>query len=163
MNRLSFILNWLFSVSRQQSVGAAILAVIITEFYAGKLDFCFIAMILLSAPMPSSPSSSRSRRLPCSGERTGGDGFGDDGVALFDVVNISGRPPPPARFVAPADGGDDDYDGASPSLSASSRSRSWLWSWGKRLMQSRLVASATAPETTSADDDDDPPDGDGVS
>jgi hypothetical protein len=37
-----------------------------------------------------------------------------------------------------------------------SRSRSW----GKRLMQSRLVASATAPETTSADDDDNRPDGD---
>ena len=28
-------------------------------------------------------------------------------------------------------------------------------------MQSRLVASATAPEMTSADDDDNPPDGDG--
>ena len=38
LNRLSFILNWLFSVSRQQSVGAASLAVIITQFYAGKLD-----------------------------------------------------------------------------------------------------------------------------
>ena len=29
-------------VSRQQSVGAASLAVIITQFYAGKLDCCFI-------------------------------------------------------------------------------------------------------------------------
>jgi hypothetical protein len=42
-------------------------------------------------PMPSSPSSARSRRLPCSGGGTGGDSFGDDGVALFDVVDISGR------------------------------------------------------------------------
>jgi len=34
--------------------------------------------------------------------------FGDGGVALFYVVDVSGRPPPPARFVAPADGGDND-------------------------------------------------------
>ena len=64
------ILNWLFLVSRQQSVGAASLAVIITQFYIGKLDCCFI-MIWLSAldagaaycrplPMLSSPSSARS-------------------------------------------------------------------------------------------------------
>ncbi len=48
LNWFSFILNWLFLVSRQQSVGAASLAVIITQFYAGKLDCCFI-MIWLSA------------------------------------------------------------------------------------------------------------------
>jgi len=32
----------------------------------------------------------------------------DGGVTLFDVVDVSGRPPPPSRFIAPADGGDDD-------------------------------------------------------
>jgi len=95
------ILNWLFLVSRQQSVGAASLAVIFTQFYAGKLDCCFIMIWLLALdagavychplPMPSLLSSARSRRLPCSGGRTGGDGFGDDGVALFDVVDVSGR------------------------------------------------------------------------
>ena len=67
---LSFILNWLFLVSQQQSVGAASLAVIITQFYAGKFDCCFIMIWLLALdagaaycrplPMPSSPSSARS-------------------------------------------------------------------------------------------------------
>ena len=88
---------------------------------------------------------------------TGGDGFGDDGVALFDVLDVPSRPPPPAGFVALADGGDDD-GGALPLRLALSRSQ--LQSWGERLMQSRLVASATAPETMSADDDDNLPDGD---
>ena len=37
------------------------------------------------------PSSARSQRLPRSGGRTGGDGFGEDGVALFDVINVSVR------------------------------------------------------------------------
>ncbi len=43
---LSFILNWLFLVSRQHSVGAASLAVIITQFYAGKLECCFVVIWL---------------------------------------------------------------------------------------------------------------------
>jgi len=43
------ILNWLFLVLRQQSVGAASsLAVIITNFYAGKFDCCFIMIWLLA-------------------------------------------------------------------------------------------------------------------
>ena len=42
-------------------------------------------------PMPSSTSSAQSRRLPRSGGRTGGNDFGDDVVALFDVFDVSVR------------------------------------------------------------------------
>jgi len=41
-------------------------------------------------PMLSSPLSAWSQRLPCLGGQTRGDGFGDDGVTLFGIVDVSG-------------------------------------------------------------------------